>query len=143
MQAINSKCMPQIMDSSRWCSSFLYQFLVLCPYRCNSKMFTKFSGEYKACFSLIIILPAFPEFSCFKSFRCLLSSLLSQNGQYTKGREDSFFSSAPKSEPKKDEKNEQLLTLLEESPGLADLLLKFAGKLIGMYTKTCTQFVRS
>ena len=43
--------------------------------------------------------------------------------------ETSFFSPVQKTQPKRDEKSEQLLSLLTKSPELADLLLAFAGKL--------------
>lgn len=49
--------------------------------------------------------------------------------------ETSFFSPAQKPEPKKDEKSEQIITLLAQSPELADLLLAFAGKLTGPQAK--------
>ena len=42
--------------------------------------------------------------------------------------EDSFFNPQKKPEPKRDEKSEQVLNLLTQSPELADLLLSFAGK---------------
>ena len=45
--------------------------------------------------------------------------------------ETSFFNPGKKEETKRDEKSEQLLTLLSHSPELADLLLAFAGKLAG------------
>ena len=45
--------------------------------------------------------------------------------------ETSFFSPAPKTEQKRDEKSEQIITMLAQSPELADLLLAFAGKLTG------------
>ena len=43
--------------------------------------------------------------------------------------ENSFFCTGAKPQPKKDEKSEQILNLLTESPELADLLLAFAGKI--------------
>lgn len=49
--------------------------------------------------------------------------------------ETSFFSPAPKTEQKRDEKSEQIITMLAQSPELADLLLAFAGKLTG--TQAC------
>lgn len=45
--------------------------------------------------------------------------------------ETSFFSPAPKTEQKRDEKSEQIITLLTKSPELADLLLDFADRLTG------------
>ena len=45
--------------------------------------------------------------------------------------EKSFFSPAPETELKRDEKSEQIITMLAQSPELADLLLAFAGKLAG------------
>ena len=49
--------------------------------------------------------------------------------------ETSFFSPAPKTEQKRDEKSKQIITMLAQSPELADLLLAFAGKLTG--TQAC------
>ncbi len=49
--------------------------------------------------------------------------------------ETSFFSPATKSQPKMDEKSEQILTLLMQSPELADLLLAFGEKLVGAQTR--------
>ena len=45
--------------------------------------------------------------------------------------ENSFFNPVQKTQPKRDEKSEQVLTLLTQSPELADLLLAFAGKFSG------------
>ena len=45
--------------------------------------------------------------------------------------ERSFFSPAQKPQPKRDEKSEQIITLLTQAPELADLLLAFGEKLTG------------
>ena len=45
--------------------------------------------------------------------------------------ERSFFSPIQKTQPIRDEKSEQILNLLTQSPELADLVLAFAGKLTG------------
>ena len=43
--------------------------------------------------------------------------------------ESSFFNVVKKEQPSRDEKSEQLLSLLAPSPELADLLLAFASRL--------------
>lgn len=45
--------------------------------------------------------------------------------------ESSFFNPVRMPQPKSNEKSEQIITLLAQSPELADLLLAFAGKLAG------------